>query len=195
MAPTIINNECLLLARIAKGDQQAFEKIYVSYFPKLYTFAYHILKSKAIAQEVAQEIMLSIWLMGEKSTTIQNLDAYLKTLAKRRAIDQLRRIETGRKAANIAVHDSNEIHNETEESVILKETKRIIEEGIDLLPPQQKLVYQLCKQQELKYEEVALQLNISPGTVHRHMKLALQFLRAFLKKRMDIPVLLILMGL
>lgn len=195
MALTPFSNEHQLLARIAKGNQLAFKQIYEVYFLKTYTFAYYVLRSKEIAQEVAQEVMLHIWQMGQQLLDIRDLEAYLKTLAKRKAIDQLRRIELNRRISQTTKAEWQEAHNDTVEAIILKDTRNILEHGINQLPPQQKIVYQLCHQQGLKYEEAAAKLNIAPGTVHRHMKLALKFLRSYMSNHTHIPILMIIFKL
>ena len=59
----------------------------------------------------------------------------------------------------------------------LKEAEQILAKAIDQLPQQQKLVYQLSREQGLKHEEIARQLNLSPGTVKNHMIRALKTLR------------------
>jgi RNA polymerase sigma-70 factor (ECF subfamily) len=81
---------------------------------------------------------------------------------------------------------------ETEVSIILNYTKELLQAGIELLPPQQKLVYQLCHQEGLKYEEAAEKLNLSPLTVKTHMQHALRFLRSHVIKNSDMAVALIL---
>jgi len=85
--------------------------------------------------------------------------------------------------------DIDDSANVTEEAILLDETRRILDEGIAKLPPQQQRVYQLCHQCGLKYEEAAEQLNLSPQTVHRHMKLALRFLRKYLQNHADLAVI------
>lgn len=184
-----------LLASIAEGNQLAFKKVYDAYFFRTYTFAFHVLHSKELAQEVVQESMLKIWQLGYKLLEVRDLEGYLKTIAKRKAIDLLRKQVLEQKTVQYAQEKWHEDHDETEETIILNETREILERGISKLPTQQRLVYQLCQQQGLKYEEAAQQLNISPGTVHRHMKLALSFLRGYMKEHTDITILLIIFRL
>ncbi|MNY10648.1 ECF RNA polymerase sigma factor SigE [compost metagenome] len=76
---------------------------------------------------------------------------------------------------------------------MLKDTKELLQSGINLLPPQQKLVYQLCHQEGLKYEEVAEKLNLSPLTVKSHMQHALRFLRAYVVKNGDLAIAFLLL--
>ena len=188
-------NDRELLAKIAEGDPLAFKKIYEAYFSRTYNFAFHVLHAKELAQEVVQEAMLKIWQMGFELLEVKDLEGFLKTLAKRKAIDLLRKLELERRTTKIWQDKWQELHVETEEAILLSETRKILDRGIQELPPQQKKVYELCHQQGMKYDEVAVKLNIAPGTVHRHMKLALKFLRVYLKKHNDLAVLLILFKL
>lgn len=171
--------------QISRGDKVAFKIVFDYYFPEIRSFAYKILHEHEYAQEVAQEVMLSFWQMGDQLNDINNPEAFLKTLAKRRCIDMLRRIQRERKAIQELKEDCDESYNETEERIFFNEARRILERGVSLLPPQQRLVYELCKQQGLKYEEVARQMNLSLGTVQTHMKLALKFLRSYIRENSD----------
>jgi RNA polymerase sigma-70 factor (ECF subfamily) len=63
-----------------------------------------------------------------------------------------------------------------------KETKELLDDVVRRLPEQQRRVYALCHFEGLKYDEAAAQLNISPDTVHYHMKLALATIREHFKR-------------
>ncbi|RQP14094.1 MAG: RNA polymerase sigma-70 factor [Parapedobacter sp.] len=184
-----------LLKKVAHGDNAAFKQVYEYYFPKIQLFAFRILHDREYAQEVAQEVMLAIWQMGDRLTDIRKPDAFLKTLSKRRTIDAWRRLQMERMAEKAMQADWKESSENTEEYILLNETRQIIEEAIHLLPPRQRTVYELCHRRGLKYEEVARKLDIAPRTVQTHMKLALKFLRTYLRKRVDTVALLIIFGL
>lgn len=184
-----------LLHKIADGDALAFKQVYLAYNDKIFKFAFRLLGSREPAREVVQETMLRLWQLGYKLKEIDSLEAYLKTIAKRRAIDLLRQqvqAEKAERQLGIAYQDG---HRETEENILLRESRRILEEGIQLLPKQQRLVYRLCQQQGLKYEEAAAQLNLSHGTVQTHMKLALKFLREYVLKHSEVAAILVILRL
>ncbi len=185
-------NEKMLLAKIAEGDSRAFKEIYDNYYQRIYHFAFRLLQSRAVAQEVLQETMLKLWQLGDQLYKIDNLEAYLHKIVRHHAIDLLRKRELSARVEAEISYTSAEAHNETEEHILLKETRRILEEGIRQLPKQQHLVYQLCQQQGLKYEEAAARLNISHGTVQTHMKLALKFLRRYMQEHTDVAILLVI---
>ncbi|EDM35540.1 RNA polymerase ECF-type sigma factor [Pedobacter sp. BAL39] len=195
MALKPLIDEKLLLKKTALGDQHAFTEIYNHHYPEIYGFARHLLNSDELALDVVQESMLHIWQQGDKLNSIYNLHGYLKTFAQRRAIDILRNRDTHRKAEKILAGSWQETHNETEEGILLNEGRRILEDGIRQLPKQQQLVYRLCQQQGLKYEEAAAQLNISSGTVKTHLKVAMRSLRSYISEHSDIVALVVIFKL
>jgi len=184
-----------LLQKIAAGDQRAFKVLYEYYHPKIYTFSLRILQVEEAAEEVVQESLLKIWQMGAALNTVKNLDGYLKTIARNRSIDILRHQELIVKAEKELGYGWKETHNETEEQVLLNDTRKILREGIALMPEQHQLVYRLCYQEGLKYEEAAERLNLSPLTVQTYMKLSLRFLRKYMSSHSDLAIMLILFKL
>lgn len=195
MAINPLYSEKELLAKVAKGDESAFGLLYNQYSKKVYVFAIQLLNSEILAEEVMQLAMLKLWQMEDGINAIQNLDAYLRVISRNISYNMLRRLKLEQKANDDLGKDWLEEHNETEEQIILKDTKKILKEAIEALPPQQKLVYQLCHEEGLKYEEAAKKLNLSPLSVQTYMKLALRFLRNYVSKRTDVAALLIIFKL
>lgn len=185
----ILFEEDKLLAKIAERNHLAFKILYQKYYDIIFKFSFRLLRCESSAEEVIQETMLHIWQMGDKLKAINNIEAYIKTIARRRAIDLLRLNE---KAANI----QKELLaiSEVEESSIrdvntMEYAHLALAEGIGKLPEQQRQVYQLCYQQGFKYKEAADKLNISHGTVQTHMKLALKFLKGYIHKHSHFAII------
>lgn len=185
-------DEQMLLSKIAKGDQHAFRIIYDRFAKKIYVFAFRILNSDLLAEEVMQETMLKIWQMGEELQTVVYLESYLKTISRNKSFNVLRRIKLEVKAGQERGKTWEEAHNETEEQILLSDTRKVFQDGLNLLPEHQKLVYELCHLEGLKYEEAAKRLNLSPLTVQTYMKHALRNLRNYVSKHTDVAVLLII---
>ncbi len=195
MAVAALYQDHELLERVARGDERAFDLIYHAYSKKVYLFALKTLQSETLAEEVVQEVMLKVWKMGEELLKINSLEAYLRTVSRNISLNVLRRQEVESRADQLMAVNWTESHNDTEEQVLLNDTRKILNDAINLLPEQQREVYKLCRQQGLKYDEVAQQLNLAPSTVATHMKLALRFLRVYLQKNTDLAVLLIIFKL
>jgi len=184
-----------LLAQIARRDEQAFRMIYDKYAKRVFLFSMRVLNSEELAEEVMQEAMLKIWLLGAELLKINNFEAYLKRLTRNRSLDVLSRMELELVTSQIQGKNWAEIDNSTEEEIILRDTRKVLQSGIDALPPQQNLVYRLYHQDGLKYEEIAEKLGLSPATVQTHMKLAMRFLRKYVSRHTDITALLIIFKL
>ncbi len=182
-----------LLSRIAVKDEHAFAVIYERYSKRIYTFSLRLLKSKQLAEEVVQESFLKIWLLGEILNSVNNIEAYLVTLSRNKSLDLLRQQQ---REIQIELKEGKnwmEGHNETEEAILLNDTRNLLQLAIEQLPPQQKRVYQLCQQEGLKYEEAAKKMNLSPLTVKTHMQHALRSVRAYVAKNSKIAIALILL--
>ncbi len=195
MAINTLNTDSKLLGRMGVGDQDAFKIIYNSFHERVYTFSLWYLKSEVEAEEVVQEIFLKLWQLGTDAAKINNLESFLRTLTRNHSLDMLRKRASEAKADTALAVNWQENHNDTEEQILLNDTKKVLQEAIDLLPKQQRLVYELCGQQGLKNDEVAEQLNLSPLTVRTHMKLALKFLRTYMVRNTDVAVAFIIFKL
>lgn len=195
MLGTVISNEKELLCQISTGNEKAFSTIFYRFSPKVYTYTFKIVKSAALAEEIVQEVFVKIWNLEEKLIAIENLDAYLRVLTRNHTLKVLRRMALEIKTSRNIAHSYQENHNETEEYILFKDSERILNDAIEKLPAQQKLVYSLCHQEGLKYEEVAEKLNLSKLTVKTHMQHALRFLRNYVSTHTDIATVVILMTL
>lgn len=182
-----------LVALLKEGDQRAFSLFFEQRQQLVYSIAYKLTRSKHQAKEVVQDVFLKLWVMRGELTEVENLGAYLNRLARNQSIDALRKI--AREAIrNVELKEEQlELsHNATEEQLEMNETTGMIRQALETLSPQQRKVYQLCHEQGLKYEEAALEMGLSAGTVHSHMKQALKNIRIYLKN-MDAMLLLILL--
>lgn len=191
-----------LLTKIASGDHLAFRIIYDRFYLNIYSYALYLLKSKELAEENTQETFLVLWKYGQGLSKIKNIESFLITISKNRSLNLLKRSKLEVKSsssisarATLEELSTQQGHNETEESILLNDTRKIIAAAVAALPPQQKLVYQLCHEQGLPYQQAAQQLNISSNTVKLYMKLALSSVRGYLSRHTDLTALIILFKL
>lgn len=195
MATYPLSNEQELLFGIARGEERAFKTVYYHYCPLVYAFSLKYLKSHDRAEEVVQEIFLKLWRMGQQLRQIKNLENFLLAMSRNRSIDHLRQMKLETVHQDFLRHEIGDYCNSTEEVILLKETNKIVEKGITLLPTQQKLVYTLCRTEGRPHSEVARELQLSPETVKRHMKLALRFLRSYVASHTDLTLMLVVFNL
>src|SRR3954467_180756 len=81
-----------LLAAVAKGDEAAFERLYVATRAKLYGIVLRILRRSDLAEEVIQDTYLRIWRnAGEFNSSIATPITWMVAIARNRALDLVRR--------------------------------------------------------------------------------------------------------
>ena len=177
MKQSILQNEPALLKLIAEGDEFAFRKIFNHYKDKLFNYTYRITDNEGLAEEIVMDAFLKIWCNREDLIYINRFDAYLYTIIRNRAFSAIKR--RAQETLIITRHSniSSEYQECTEETVVYNEYQYILKRAINKLPPQQKLVYSMSREEGLKYEEIADQLNLSKNTVKAHLKKALNTLR------------------
>ncbi|TCC98460.1 RNA polymerase sigma factor [Pedobacter hiemivivus] len=195
MPISALNNETELLARISNRDESAFKVIYELYRAQVFTFALKYLRSTLQAEELVQEVFLKLWKLEKRLLEINDLENYILTLSRNKSFSMLRRMKLEAKNIEPLADYQDFPINDTEEEILLNDARQLLNKGILLLPPKQKLVYELCHQEGLKYDQAAKILNVSPETIKTHMKLALRFLRHYLSKNTDMAILLILFRL
>jgi RNA polymerase sigma-70 factor (ECF subfamily) len=170
-------DDLYLLDLIASGDQNAFRQIFEAYSGKVYGFALKLTHSRPLSEEIVQDVFMKIWINRESLEAIRSLPAYLFTLTRNHSFNILKRIAIEEAAKLTLSKKLSGINHETEETIIFHESEQLLNQAISKLPPQQRLVYSMCQQEGLKYEEVAQRLKISRLTVKTHMQQALRSIK------------------
>lgn len=177
-----LHQENKLLCRIAEGDQTAFCTLFDYYRKYVYSFGRKLTRSEEMAEETVQDVFMKIWLGRDKLKSVDNFGAYINILVRNHSFNLLRQTAQQQKVSQDILRSLSDKDNSTQQVLDYKETVDILDEGLVLLTDQQRMVYTLCHRDGLKYEEAAQKMNVSPATVHYHMKLALSIIRAHLKK-------------
>ena len=174
-------NESVILQEVAQGNERAFTMLFRQYSSKVYSFALKLTRSEEIAEEVVQEVFMKIWLNRAGLPEIREFGAYLNRVNKNHCLNVIKRLASETRIHHEISRGSTEFSLETEQHIAYRATQELLDQAIGKLTPQQQKVYRLCHIDGLKYEEAAGQLNISPGTVHSHMKQALKLIRSHLE--------------
>ncbi|MCZ4223360.1 RNA polymerase sigma-70 factor [Pedobacter rhodius] len=164
-----------LLARMANDDHSSLKKLYMFFNTVLLKFAYSFVKSNEVAEEIVDDVFIRIWLNRAHATEIVNFKSYLYASVKNRSLNHL---SSSYLSDIIQIEEINiEIKDNAptgEEHLYAEDTLNIIEQAVNALPIQCSNVYQLVKNEGMKYKDVALHLNISVKTVEYHMGNALK---------------------
>jgi len=177
-----------LLQLSMEGDDKAFAEIFHRYKFKLYGYIHRLTQSQEMAEDIVQETFLRLWKNREQLGNIGHLSSYIFRMAQNQAITGFKRMAMETMIIRQLLTGEKEFAPATPESTLaLKEMEALFRKAVDNLPPQQKKVYLLSREEGLKHEEIAERLQISRGTVKNHMIQLLRTLRSQLEKNLDPP--------
>jgi RNA polymerase sigma-70 factor (ECF subfamily) len=135
-----------------------------------------IVRERALAEEIVQEVMLELWRRRESLEVEQSFRAYLVRSTRNRALNHIRHERVvAREAATAAIDPSST--PSAEEEMLGAELEQAARAAIDGLPENCREVFRLSREQGFRYTEIAAALEISVKTVEKRMGQALSELR------------------
>ena len=179
------------LTALAGGDINAFEMLFRTYYKPLCNYAYTFTQDKDEAEEIVQATFLSVW---EKRRSIQiqtTVKPYLYAMVRNACLNVIKHEKIKQKHASEELALGEEAYEAVTQSVHTSELETQIHKAMEKLPEQCRLVFKLSRFEELKYAEIATQLDISIKTVENQMGKALKIMREQLKDYL--PLLIVLM--
>ena len=162
------------MQRIQGSDVAAFECLFRAYAPGLCAFVGRYVRSAAVAEDLIQDLFLTLWQKRAEIRITGSVDTYLFGAAKHRALNYLRheRVEDRFCASLLEEWDARSITGESEILDLLE-----VQEAIESLPARCRLIFTLNRRQGLTYGEIADSLGLSVKTVETQMGRALKALR------------------
>ncbi len=184
MRLTNLHNEQLLLQKIAESDETSFAEIYEVYSDSLTQFVLKYVKSKELSNDIIQEVFIRIWEHRNELHAIESFKAYLFTIARNLTLNFLKRASKEKTVKAEIARNYKSVSCVTEDRLLSNQYKQFIEEVLHSLPAQTRTVFQLCREEEKSYEEVAACLGISRSAVKKHIVRSHKF---FKERMLDHP--------
>ena len=168
-----------LLARVVKGDQQAFSQLYDHSSTLLFSLAVRILGNHEEAADLLQDVYLEVWRKVSRYDVGRGTPvAWLVTLTKSRAIDRLRaRAARGYRAEVATAGQMADPDPSPSEAQADQPLRTAVGTALDGLPQAQRQAIELAYYEGLSYAEIAARLNQPLWTVKTRIKLGMSKLR------------------
>lgn len=164
-----------LMHRCARGDQGAFRELYALTSPQLLALLIRMLRRRDLAEEVLQETFVSAWRNAPEYTASRGrVFAWLTTIARNRALDELRRT---RRAALDPGASLEDLPDEEGEETYGDAEVRALAACLDALPDGQRRSVQLAYLDGLSQHEIAGALRAPLGTVKSWVRRGLAALK------------------
>jgi RNA polymerase sigma-70 factor, ECF subfamily len=180
------------LSALKTGDITAFEMLFKSYYQPLCNYAYSFVQDRDEAEEIVQTTFLSVWEKRETLDIRTAFKPYIYAMVRNACLNVIKheKIKQLHVDGELAVAERS-VESVTR-TVMAAELETKIQEAMEKLPEQCRLVFKLSRFEELKYAEIADQLNISVKTVENQMGKALKIMREQLREYL--PMLIVLMN-
>ena len=173
------NSDFFCVKCLVEGDEEAFVALYSKYHRKIYYTVLKMTQSDDLAQDVTQNVFLKIWETRASLDPTKNFAAYISIIARNEIFDMFKKI-THEEFIKKKLQQFAEISESDEEDDSYEIYKNLLDNAIAALPPQRRVVFEMCKLREKTYNEVARRLNISGSTVQDHIVKANKFIREYL---------------
>lgn len=165
------------IEEIRAGKIKAFEILFKSFYPRVKSFAYGMIKDPFEAEEIAQNVFLKVWTNREKLWSTHTLSSYIFTIVQNEVYDFYREKHYSLGYEENIRANTTELQYEIDSEYNIKEIKAIVNRTLEEMPPQRKAIYKMSREQFLSNDEIAQTLGLSKRTVEKHISLALASIR------------------
>jgi|SRR5690242_11352806 RNA polymerase sigma-70 factor, ECF subfamily len=171
-----------LMARVARGDERAFQVLARRHLPAMVGLARRILGNSAEAEDVAQEALLRVWTNAPRWRPLALFRTWLTRVVVNLCLDRKRRTPWVALEAAGDIVDTSPGASEKAEN---EERERMVAAAIDKLPARQRGAIMLTYSEGMSNAEVAEILDTSVSAVETLLVRGKQNLRRALGKLID----------
>jgi RNA polymerase sigma-70 factor (family 1) len=169
--------------------KEEFKALFNSHFEDVRKYILYRSGNEEMATDIAQDTFMRIW---EKQLTIdpKTVKGFLLKIAGDLFISQYRREKVAFNFFN--TYQPNNKSTTPEDELNFQELKKAYETALESMPEKQRTVFLMSRIDELKYKEIADQLELSVKAIEKRMSQALEHLKSHLKDKISGLILFLL---
>ena len=179
-----VNNDQVLLEALRQGNEKAFRTIYEKYWERLFSVAYHWIRSEEDVKELVQDVFTQLWCNKEKIHIRKSFHAYLFTALKYKVFNYLEAQHVRKRHAIQMQQESFPWVTTPEELMYYHETKNMVENTVKLLPLKTRKIFLLSRHYHYSTEEIAQKMHLTPKAIEYHLTNALKYIKYAIKAMM-----------
>lgn len=184
--------EHITLTSLKTSDIPTFEMLFRTFYQPLCNYAYTFIQDRDEAEEIVQSTFLSVWEKRETLEIRTGVKPYLYAMVRNACLNVIKHNKIKEQHVSSELAYAERSVESVARTVMASELETRIYVAMEKLPEQCRLIFKLSRFEELKYSEIAEQLNLSIKTVENQMGKALKIMREELKDYL--PILLLLMN-
>ncbi len=184
---------------VENNDIVYFEKLYKKYFKKALNYAFQYTRDIESSEGIVQETFINIWEKRKHLDSQNNIEYYILTIVRNRALNHLRDKARRTKRAGETLNIDDNINTialsyTTIDYSTYLNIKKIVMDTINNLPPKIKKTFLLSRNEKLTNKEIAEKQNISIKTVEYRIGKALVMLKMKLSNYLILIFMLLFLG-
>lgn len=188
-----------LFRELSSGNEEAFEKLYHLYFPRLYSFSLRIIRDSGLAKDIVQNVFIRLW-ENRDIFHHEQPEAFLYQMVRNASLNYIRHVKVvdNLKEKVRDQFQSQELYyidmvGDEPYLLIEKELNEQIFDVLDSLPEKCSLVFRKSRIEGLKNKEIAEQLGMSLKNVEKHISKALSIYRDKFSGYIPVAVILLVL--
>lgn len=172
------NDQELLQLIREHQNHQAFEVLYQRHFDSIFRYVYKVMQDRETAEDVVQNIFFSLW-RNPPNLSNPTVLPYLFGAARNQIAKEIRKNKWNKEQLDFIENIKGTWT--TDEYLEERDTRNLLESGIQKLPVKCRNVFKLSRFSYLSNKQISKKLGISVFTVENHIKKALYLLRQSLE--------------
>jgi RNA polymerase sigma-70 factor, ECF subfamily len=185
-------SDAAIMLRVAAGDESGFNYLVEKYHRAMVHFLFRMVRSQAVAEELAQEVFLRVYRSRESYRAEAKFTTWLYRIATNLAVNHARDTKHERAAQNVYLDAPDEETGTTpevaddepsvEQRLLREERMAAIRKHVIALPERQRTAVLMHKYQGLDYRQIGEVLKLSESATKSLLFRAYQTLRDKLKE-------------
>nr|WP_296704460.1 RNA polymerase sigma-70 factor [Algoriphagus sp.] len=167
---------------IKSGDEKALEMLFKEYYQPLCRYANSYLEDSDDAEEVVQNCFIKLWEKKENINIQSSVKSYLYQTIRNSCLNEIKHQKVKKNYGDMLAQQGEQYSESSDQSTLKGELEEKIALALQALPQQCRLIFTMSRFEELKYQEIADQLNLSIKTVENQMGKALKLMRIQLQE-------------
>ena len=167
-----------LVTSLKKGEAQAMEQLYKDHWADVFDSACKRVRDEAVAQDITQEIFISLWTNRQRLVISGSLRSYLLAAVKYKVINYFKSVVVKDKyQEDMAFLAEGQMELSAENKLIIKDLNKEIDEALQDLPEKMRQIFRMSRMQEKTIREISAELGLSAQTVKNQISAALKMLK------------------
>jgi len=187
--------DAALMLRVKQGDRDAFEELVEKYKQPVMNLVFRTLRDATEAEDLAQHVFIQVYKSAHRYEVSAKFSTWLFTIARNLCLNEIRRRsrhpadsldqhlagDEEQPARDISDRKAFAAHDE----LLQRELVDKIDQALADLPENQRTAIQLCRQEELSYEDIAkvlgCSLSATKSIIHRAREVLKERLKPYLR--------------